>query len=375
MRNHRRRLPRLSLKRRINGFIVQRANSRREAQTLSVLMVMMSLLAVGMPLHFVGTVGNGALTPLVLSGAMWLTAIATIIVVAWDKNADAARLLATVSILISLIVSAKVVWFTNARPQSFLYNLLFNEMNGMVAVLVLVMGYIGRVPYVAAAINILTLCYSYYVLRFDGLLLFLALIAFVDIFICVLGSLLNSNYSAIESENAQYQDYEQKLLDATNLSHDALMEYIRMSLNAKPGPDEANDFFNLLSPVSQRNIIRAAEVREIDRVSTVAAILEIWPMLTNSEVDVCRYIARGMTQREIAQILDKTENNVGTVRIHIRHKLGLKPGDNLRKFITDSLYAYDEARKAKTETTPEATPATGASPEAKIVRGNTNGIF
>ena len=46
---------------------------------------------------------------------------------------------------------------------------------------------------------------------------------------------------------------------------------------------------------------------------------------------MCRLIIGGKTILEIATILDKTPNNISSVRIHIRKKLGLATSDDLRE--------------------------------------------
>lgn len=55
------------------------------------------------------------------------------------------------------------------------------------------------------------------------------------------------------------------------------------------------------------------------------------PSLTPTEREVCRLIIGGKTILEIAAILDKTPNNISSVRIHIRKKLGLATSDDLRE--------------------------------------------
>lgn len=54
-------------------------------------------------------------------------------------------------------------------------------------------------------------------------------------------------------------------------------------------------------------------------------------MLTTTELRVACLVIDGKTKREIADIMGKTESNIGTVRINIRRKLGLSSAEDLRE--------------------------------------------
>lgn len=344
----------------LKEFIAQRTSSHREVQTFSVLMVSSLLLILGMPLHFLNVVGSNAPFPMIMSTAMWLAAIAVFLFATFKKGINIALLQSVFSMLILLFTSIKVMWFVDVRPQGFLYNLLFNEVNGMLTVLVLVMAYIRWVPYVGTVINILSLCYAYFSLQFEGLLLFLVLIALVEIFMCVLGSLLNFNYGAIENQYNQHLADRERLLRATGMNLEQLEAYINLGLADNPSPTEIDDFFDTLSPTSQYNISHAVHVHETDHAANIKTITDIWPQFTPTEAEVCWLMARGKVQKEIAWLLRKTENNVGTVRIHIRHKLGLSPNENLRNVLVAGIAAYEKAKADKAAASSAAKAEAGA---------------
>lgn len=58
-----------------------------------------------------------------------------------------------------------------------------------------------------------------------------------------------------------------------------------------------------------------------------------FPMLTATELRVACLVIDGKTKREIADLLGKTENNIGSVRINIRRKLGLNASEDLREVL------------------------------------------
>jgi len=68
-----------------------------------------------------------------------------------------------------------------------------------------------------------------------------------------------------------------------------------------------------------------------------ADIASALPTLTPTEKEVCRLIVGGKTICEIASILNKKPNNISTVRIHIRKKLGLATNEDLKEALLESL--------------------------------------
>ena len=75
----------------------------------------------------------------------------------------------------------------------------------------------------------------------------------------------------------------------------------------------------------------AARMLEKEEKANVGSVSARFPMLTPTEVKVACLVIDGKTKREIAGILNKTESNIGTVRINIRRKLGLSASDDLRE--------------------------------------------
>lgn len=109
-----------------------------------------------------------------------------------------------------------------------------------------------------------------------------------------------------------------------------LLAYIQLGRGGMTNKDVSN-FFNHLDERTEANLIRAVEQRMAHRRMQHADISATLPSLTPTEREVCRLIIGGKTILEIATILDKTPNNISSVRIHIRKKLGLATSDDLRE--------------------------------------------
>ena len=107
-------------------------------------------------------------------------------------------------------------------------------------------------------------------------------------------------------------------------------KYIQLGRGGMAGKD-ISDFFDRLDERTEANLIRAVEQRMAHRRMLHADISSVLPTLTPTEQEVCRLIIGGKTIQEIASILNKTPNNISSVRIHIRKKLGLATSDDLRE--------------------------------------------
>ena len=79
-----------------------------------------------------------------------------------------------------------------------------------------------------------------------------------------------------------------------------------------------------------RNIRKVANQIECIYANQRKDMRERYPMLTPTELDICRLVEQGYTISEISNILGKTASNVSTVRGNIRKKLGLGQDEDLR---------------------------------------------
>ena len=152
----------------------------------------------------------------------------------------------------------------------------------------------------------------------------------VEIFTCVLGELIRRGISGLQRENEGYLATISDVLTVFHMSRTELLAYIQLVRGGRSGKETA-DFFDQLDERTEANLIRAVEHRVAQRRMRHARIAETLPMLTPTEQEVCRLVIGGKTLSEIASILDKNVNNISSVRIHIRKKLGLATGEDLRE--------------------------------------------
>ena len=214
-------------------------------------------------------------------------------------------------ILTQLTDSARIVHMAMAQPPGFNETIVFNQIISLALIIYLVMASLRHIPTIIASISIATIVFAY--LYTDG------------------G--VNKQIAMIRNtqrENEDYHDTLDQLLTTFHMTKTELLAYIQLGRGGMTDKDVTN-FFNHLDERTEANLIRAVEQRMAHRRMQHADISATLPSLTPTEREVCRLIIGGKTILEIAAILDKTPNNISSVRIHIRKKLGLATSDDLRE--------------------------------------------
>ncbi len=135
----------------------------------------------------------------------------------------------------------------------------------------------------------------------------------------------------LESEKNEYQHTEEEVLRVFNMTRMQLHTYLKMNEAMVKGEDATQTFFDMIDDQAEKNILEAAENRKLAKAMQRASLSDVFPSFTEAELAVCELVLKGKTQKEIAIILGKNENNISTVRGHIRKKLDLEPEKDLKE--------------------------------------------
>lgn len=137
--------------------------------------------------------------------------------------------------------------------------------------------------------------------------------------------------SRLQQERNEYKDTQDDLLKAFGVDKQELVAFLQVWKSSPNNQTEWKRFLSRLDAKAQSRIVMAARMLEKEEKANVGSVSARFPMLTPTEVKVACLVIDGKTKREIAGILNKTESNIGTVRINIRRKLGLSASDDLRE--------------------------------------------
>ena len=253
------------------------------------------------------------------------------------RLADSTRFVIKISsfgTLTQLAESARIVYVAMERPDGFEETIVFNQVISLALIIYMVMAAVRHMPTILALMSIATITSAYLYTDGDINRQIVVIFVIVEIFTCILGEMIRRGIRSMQRENADYHSTLNRLLSTFHMTKTELLAYIQLGRGGQSEKD-INDFFDHLDERTEANLIRAVEQRVAQRKMQHADISAIIPTLTPTEQEVCRLIIGGKTIIEIASILHKNTNNVGSVRIHIRKKLGLAAGKDLREALLE----------------------------------------
>lgn len=311
-------------------FLDRRSHNWQQRLCLiTFLMLTLSVIVAGVPMHIAGLVGRGSNILYIISAVMWL---ATVMLLALYllRHMSLRVAISMFGILTQLTGTARIVYMAIERPEGFDQTIIFNQIISLALIIYLVMAAVRHIPTIIATISIATIVFAY--LYTDGGFnkQIVVIFALVEIFTCALGEMIRRGIRSMQRENADYHTTLNRVLATFHMTKTELLAYIQLGRGGQSNQDITN-FFDRLDERTEANLIRAVEQRMAHRRMLHADISSVLPTLTPTEQEVCRLIIGGKTIQEIASILNKTPNNISSVRIHIRKKLGLATSDDLRE--------------------------------------------
>lgn len=314
----------LKLTQRLTIFLDRRSHNWQERLCLITFLVLsLSVIVAGVPMHIFGFIGRNHVALQALSALTWVTTL-VIFVCYLLQRLSLKVAISTFGILTQLTDSARIVCMTLSRPEGFVDTILFNQVISLALIIYLVMAVVRHVPAIITSLSIATITFAY--LYSDGEIneQLVLIFVIVEIFTCILGELIRQGIGGI------------RLLATFRMTKTELLAYIQLGRGGMEDKDITN-FFDHLDERTEANLIKAVKQRVAQRRMQHADISAVLPTLTPTEQEVCRLIIGGKTILEIAAILNKTANNISTVRIHIRKKLGLATTDDLRESLLNAM--------------------------------------
>lgn len=296
-------------------------------------MLSLSVVVLGVPMHFIGMIGRCDTILYTISAMSWAATL-TILIMYLTQRMRLTVAISSFGILTQLAESARIVYVAMERPDGFEETIVFNLVISLALIIYMVMAAGRHMPTILALMSIATITSAY--LYTDGEInrQIVVIFVIVEIFTCILGEMIRRGIRSMQRENADYHSTLNRVLSTFHMTKTELLAYIQLGRGGQSEKD-INDFFDHLDERTEANLIRAVEQRVAQRKMQHADISAIIPTLTPTEQEVCRLIIGGKTIIEIASILHKNANNVSTVRIHIRKKLGLAAGKDLREALLE----------------------------------------
>jgi DNA-binding CsgD family transcriptional regulator len=318
---------------RLTIFLDRRSHNWQQRMCLITFLMLSLSVVLGVPMHVIRMIGRSDTTLYTISAMSWAATL-VILVMYLTQRMRLTVAISSFGILTQLAESARIVYVAMERPDGFEETIVFNQVISLALIIYMVMAAVRHMPTILAIMSIATITSAY--LYTDGEInrQIVVIFVIVEIFTCILGEMIRRGIRSMQRENADYHSTLNRVLSTFHMTKTELLAYIQLGRGEQSDKD-ITDFFNRLDERTEANLIRAVEQRVAQRKMQHADISAVHPTLTPTEQEVCRLIIGGKTIIEIASILHKNANNVSSVRIHIRKKLGLATGKDLREALLE----------------------------------------
>lgn len=310
-------------------LLKREGNDVFQRQKLIVFLSCVVLTLVLVPCHFIGMVGASDLVLKLLSVLMITTSV-TMLVLVLTGRLTVSKALGIQGIVFVVFLSVKIVYIALALPN-MTYLIPVNEFIVVMAITIVAMCHIRHVPFIMCGLFIVVLTIGNIFVKTKSLDDFNFIFIGFILFLCLLGPTMIYNVDKMRRDNERFKKDEEALISVVRMNHKEIYNYIAMSRNSEPTEKEVDHFFSILSEKAKRNIIRAVEMKIAGENANTERLKRTFPMFTPSEIAVVSLILQGKRLSEICNLTGKSENNINTVRSHIRKKLALNPNEDLRE--------------------------------------------
>ena len=318
----------------LKEYARRRTPDERGRLQFIVLLVSIAMFLFGLPMHFLGKLGVADTPMQMLSIGFWIFS-AAMLAYALKGKAKPGRLMAVYGITAQMMESARILYLALLRPVGVEEAMMVNQIISFTIIIFQVIAFTRHIPAATTVINIVPLFVASHVAAGAMPPQMVRIFAYEEISVCVLGYFLQRFIFKIQRDNDHYMKEQEGLLKAFNMTRQELWAYLQLCRCSRNDDSETLKFFDMLDDRAEANLIRAVERRKTELVLKERSFGEMCPQLTPTELEVCRHVAEGKSMGEIARIMDKNTNNISSVRIHIRKKLQLEPGKDLREALLE----------------------------------------
>ena len=215
---------------------------------------------------------------------------------------------------------------------------MLTTVNITVCYLLVLLGGISLLPrtsLVCTCINLTTLFLCRYLTNNPMYGQLLIIYGFMCVATIVFGFVANKLLREQQMELNDYSNTINQVLHVFNMNKTELLALLKLAKSKDSTTVYDKELMAQLDKKTLHNIIKVANQIEHMQACQRKDMHERFPMLTPTELDVCRLVEQGLAINDISKVLGKSASNVSTVRGNIRKKLGLAQDADLRRALLD----------------------------------------
>lgn len=317
----------------IDSFIRVFSSSREETaigkQQFSALSIYTFTMVVGMGATLLGFMGPQGFAPYLLNSIYVGAAIVMYLVYIFGKTS--VNLAFGVIISLTQIFTSLEMLLCAFNPSDYALKLIIADVVILVVnILFSLIAYLKYVPLLLAASGVIVVWACALITDDSSMQNFAVLFTLIFINTAILGGKLLANLKQIRAENDDLKKEEQEILSILKMKRSGVKAFTELAKREHDYKDTAQ-YLDIMGVVARQNLIDNVKAYLIEREQQKLSYEHLFPELSHSEQEICSLIVQGKKQSEICIILNKKESNITAQRSNIRHKLGLKPTDDLHE--------------------------------------------
>ena len=155
---------------------------------------------------------------------------------------------------------------------------------------------------------------------------------YVFVMFCVWGYAITMRifFNDATREINDYKQLQNSILDLFNMSKTEMVSLVQLCRTTGNTNEVDRKIICKLTEQTRSNLVKLGQYLSNQKQEKLEDLSDRLPQLTPTELDVCRLVLKGMSLKEIAVAMNKSQSNIGTVRGNIRRKLGLGTNEELR---------------------------------------------
>lgn len=207
---------------------------------------------------------------------------------------------------------------------------ILNEAMSFMCFIITCMGMVRNAPTMVFAFLVAALGIGYLVNPAVVVSQFIFLYVFV--MFCVWGYAITMRifFNDATREINDYKQLQNSILDLFNMSKTEMVSLVQLCRTTGNTNEVDRKIICKLTEQTRSNLVKLGQYLSNQKQEKLEDLSDRLPQLTPTELDVCRLVLKGMSLKEIAVAMNKSQSNIGTVRGNIRRKLGLGTNEELR---------------------------------------------